>query len=144
MFPDLVPFIAARTQNLPSPPEIPHPDPAVVAALKEPLSLLRAYVEPGDVARLFRLALEHVGAHYELFYGSAADSFEMQPTLSYLQETWGTLPEIRKPWVYQQNPYASVIDCSRAREVLGWEPTSDWDRMSGVAHRRAPGARPLG
>jgi len=94
------------------------------------------------VARLFRLALEHVGAPYELFYGSAADSFEPQPTLSYLQRTWGTLPEIRKPWVYEQNPYAAVIDCSRAREVLGWEPTSDWDRMSRVARQRAIADRP--
>ena len=142
MFPELVPFIAARTQNRPSPPEAPHPDPTVLAALKEPLSLLRSYVEPGDVARLFRLALEHVGAPYELFYGSAADSFEPQPTLSYLQRTWGTLPEIRKPWVYEQNPYAAVIDCSRAREVLGWEPTSDWDRMSRVARQRAIADRP--
>ena len=88
MFPELVPSIAARDAEPPEPAGEPaHPDPAVAAALKEPLSLLRAYVEPGDVARLFRLALEHVGAPYELFYGSAADSFEPQPTLSYLQRT---------------------------------------------------------
>ena len=138
MFPELVPFIAARTKGRPNPLETPHADPAVAAALKEPLSLLRSYVEPGDVARLFRLALEHIGASYELFYGSAADSFEPQPTLSYLQRTWGTLPEIRKPWVYERDPYAAAIDCSHAREVLGWEPTSDWGRMSGVARQPAP------
>jgi UDP-glucose 4-epimerase len=137
MFPELVPFIAARTQNRPSPPETSHPDPAVAAALKEPLSLLRSYVEPGDVARLFRLALEHVGAPYELFYGSAADSFEPRPTLSYLRRTWGTLPEIRKPWVYERDPYAAAIDCSHAREVLGWAPTSDWGTISGVARQPA-------
>jgi UDP-glucose 4-epimerase len=138
MFPGLVPFIAARTQGLPDTGETAHPDPAVAAALKEPLSLLRAYVEPGDLARLFRLALEHVGGPYELFYGSAADSFEPQPTLAYLESTYGTLPEIRKPWLYERNPHAAAIDCSRAGEVLGWAPTSDWSRMSGVARQPAP------
>ncbi len=136
MFPELVPFIAARTQRPGEPPPATHPDPAVAAALREPLSPLRCYVEPGDLARLFRLALEHDGASYELFYGSASDSFEPQPTLSYLQRTYGALPEIRKPWVYDRNPHAAAIDCSHALEVLGWEPTSDWVRMSGL--RRQP------
>src|SRR5262249_61018411 len=89
MFPELVPFIAARAQNLPSPPGTAHPDPTVVAALKEPLSLLRSYVEPGDVARLIRLALEHVGASSELFYGITADSLGQQPASSFLHETRG-------------------------------------------------------
>jgi nucleoside-diphosphate-sugar epimerase len=138
MFPELVPFIARRTQGRSDPGEAAHPDPAVAAALKEPLSLLRCYVEPGDLARLFRLALEHVGKPYELYYGSAADSFEPLPTLFYLQRTYGTLPEVRKPWLYERNPHAAAIDCAQAREVLGWAPTSDWSRMSGVTRQPAP------
>jgi UDP-glucose 4-epimerase len=136
MFPELVPDIAARAQSPGEPPRATHPNPAVAAALREPLSPLRCYVEPGDLARLFRLALEHDGASYELFYGSASDSFEPQPTLSYLERTYGTLPEIRKPWMYERNPHAAAIDCSHALDVLGWEPTSDWVRMSGL--RRQP------
>ena len=138
MFPELVPTIAARTQGLLVSPDTAHPDPAFTAALKEPLSLLRCYVEPRDVARLFRLALEHVGAPYGVFYGSAADSFEPQPTLSYFERRYGTLPEIRKPWVYERNPYAAAVDCSRAHDVLGWTPTSDWVQMSGVARQPTP------
>jgi nucleoside-diphosphate-sugar epimerase len=136
MFPELVPFIAARAESPGEPPPATHPNPAVAAALREPLSLLRCYVEPGDLARLFRLALEHDGASYELFYGSASDSFEPRPTLSYLERMYGGLPEVRKPWVYDRNPHAAAIDCTHALEVLGWEPTSDWVRMSGL--RRQP------
>jgi nucleoside-diphosphate-sugar epimerase len=136
MFPELVPFIADRVQRPADPPTTTHPDPAVAAALAEPLSLLRCYVEPRDLARLFRLALEHDGPAYELFYGSAADSFEPRPTLSYLEQAFGTLPEIRKPWLYERNPHAAAIDCSHAREVLGWAPTSDWVTMSGVPRQR--------
>jgi UDP-glucose 4-epimerase len=138
MFPELVPTIAARVQGLPDPEGAARTDPAVAAALKEPLSLLRCYVEPGDLARLFRLALEHAGEPFELFYGSAADSFEPLPTLSYLRRTFGTLPEMRNPWLYERNPHAAAIDSSRAREILGWAPTSDWSRMSGVARQQAP------
>jgi UDP-glucose 4-epimerase len=137
MFPELVPFIAARAESPGEPPPATHPNPAVAAALREPLSLLRCYVEPGDLARLFRLALEHDGASYELFYGSASDSFEPRPTLSYLERMYGGLPEVRKPWVYDRNPHAAAIDCTHALEVLGWEPTSDWVRMSGLGRQPA-------
>jgi nucleoside-diphosphate-sugar epimerase len=137
MFPELVPSIAARTQGRPAPDGAASADPSVAAALREPLSLLRCYVEPGDLSRLFRLALEHVGAPYELFYGSAADSFDPQPTLAYLARTYGMLPEIRKPWLYERNPHAAAVDCARAREILGWTPTSEWGRLSGVARQPA-------
>lgn len=135
MFPELVPFIAARLSHPSDPPVATHPDHAVTAALREPLSPLRCYVEPRDLARVFRLALGHDGAGYDLFYASARDSFEPQPTLPYLEQTYGALPDIRKPQVFQANPYAAAIDCSHAREVLGWTSTSDWVRMSGVARQ---------
>ncbi|MSO93015.1 MAG: NAD(P)-dependent oxidoreductase [Rhodospirillales bacterium] len=132
MFPELVPFIAKRVLD-PDNPDLlkeTHPDPAVAAALHEPLTLPRCYVEPKDLADLFRLALEHDGPSYELFYGSAGDSFDPTPTLMYVARVYGRIPEVRKPQVYEKNAHASVIDCSRARETLGWEPTSDWAKMS--------------
>jgi nucleoside-diphosphate-sugar epimerase len=137
MFPELVPSIAARVRDATEPP-IASSDPAVAAALGEPLSPLRCYVEPRDLARLFRLALEHDGAAYELFYGSAADSFDPRPTLAYFEQSYGVLPQIHKPWLYERDPYAAAIDCSRAREVLGWTPTSDWVRMSGIPRQPLP------
>ena len=137
MFPELVPFIAARVQGAAqeAAPTATQAPPAVAAALREPLSPLRAYVEPSDLARLFRLALEHEGTPYDLFYGSAEDSFEPQPTLPYIERMFGMIPEVRKPSLYERNPHASAIDCSHAREVLGWAPTSDWGQMSGMSRR---------
>lgn len=134
MFPELVPFLAKRLLDPDNPAHAKdtHPDPSVSAALQEPLGLLRCYVEPKDLARLFQLALEHDGATYEFFYGSARDSCDPAPTLSYVGRVYGRIPEVRKPQIYETNPHASVIDCSRAREVLGWEPTSDWSKMSGM------------
>ena len=139
MFPEIVPFIARRVLD-PDNPELlkeTHPDPEVAAALHEPLTLPRCYVEPKDLAHLYRLALEHDGSPYELFYGSAADSFDSTPTLAYMARVYGRIPEVRKPKIYEKNPHASVVDCTRAREVLGWQPTSDWSKMSGMKRAAA-------
>ena len=46
-----------------------------------------------------------------------------------MRERLGRLPEIRKPEVFERNPYASIFDTSRARRVLGFEPKSDWRRL---------------
>jgi hypothetical protein len=81
------------------------------------------------------LVLEYDGAPYDVFYGSATDSFALQPTLTYMKQTFGTVPEIRKPSLYERNPYAATIDWAHAEEILGWRPTSDWARMSGLARR---------
>jgi hypothetical protein len=111
--------------------------------------LIETVLVTGGCGRLGRYVVNELRSRYRvttldvvLFYGSAADSFEPQPTLSYLQRTWGTLPEIRKPSVYERNPYAAAVDCAHAREVLGWAPTSDWSRMSGVARQPAPCQQP--
>ena len=39
------------------------------------------------------------------------------------------LPEIRKPEIYEQNPYASVFDIDHARKILGYDPKSDWRQL---------------
>jgi len=137
MFPELVPFIAKRLRDPENPDlqAISHPDPSRAAALKEPLSPLRCYVEPHDLARLFRLVLKYDRASYDVFYGTATDSFALQPTLAYIRQTFGTVPEIRKPWVYERNPYAGTIDWAHAEDILGWLPTSDWARMAGLTRQ---------
>ena len=88
-----------------------------------------AYVSPEDVAQGFDLALRSDYKGYEIFVISAADGLNPRPTLEMARERWGTLPEIRRPEVYENNPFASVIDITRARDRLGYEPTSDWRRM---------------
>jgi UDP-glucose 4-epimerase len=87
---------------------------------------LFSYVTAGDVARGIRLALQAPGPRYGLFFLSAADTASDEPTLQWYERSLGTLPEIVDPRSYEVNERASVFSCARAREVLGWEPTSDF------------------
>jgi len=104
--------------------------PAVPGRHREPWPLLRSYVAPDDAARAFRLALELQGVPYGLFIITAADTFEPEPTLVHLEKTYGTRLEVRKPEIYERDPRASAWDITRAREILGWSPSLDWDALS--------------
>ena len=93
----------------------------------EPLASLRAYVLASDTGRCFRLALEaDNGGGFETYYVAAADSFEPTATLDFMDKRFGSLPEVRKPGLYRNNPRASVIDIAAARERLGWQPSGSW------------------
>lgn len=89
---------------------------------------LWSYVEPDDVARAFRLALEREGTGFEAFFASAADTISPMPTLELVERRFGALPEVRDPALYEANPHAAIYDITRAREALGYAPTSDWRR----------------
>lgn len=98
------------------------------------------YVSPEDVAEGFRLALTVREARYQAFFISAADGLNSRPTLDMLRERYGSLPPVRKPAYFRDNPTASILDISRARDVLGFEPTSDWRKMLTAAPSAAIGA----
>lgn len=89
------------------------------------------FVAPQDVAQAFDLALAADYNGYEVFTISGADGLNTRPTLEMAKERWGTLPEIRKPELYAANPCASVMDISKAREQLGYEPQVSWRDMVG-------------
>ncbi|MEZ5844703.1 MAG: NAD(P)-dependent oxidoreductase [Hyphomicrobiaceae bacterium] len=88
-----------------------------------------AYVSPADVAQGFDLTLSAPYRGYDVFTISAADGLNTRPTLELARERWPVLPEIRRPEIYAANPLASVIDITKAREVLGYQPADDWRRM---------------
>jgi nucleoside-diphosphate-sugar epimerase len=90
---------------------------------------LWTYVSPEDVAEGFHLALKVPKARYQAFFISAADGLNTRPTLDMLRERYGKLPEIKNPAYFRDNPMASLLDISRARDVLGFQPTSDWRKM---------------
>ncbi len=92
------------------------------------LAISRAYVRPDDMARMIRLALEAETEPYEVFWASAADTYAPQPTLELMRELYGSLPEIVRPRLYQDDPRAAVFDITAARERLEWEPTGDWQQ----------------
>ena len=94
------------------------------------LSVLRSYVRSEDAARCFRLALDYDGNPFDVFNVAAADGIGHEKTMERLQRNYGRLPEVRKPAHIPSDAYASVLDSSRARELLGWEPRGDWDSIA--------------
>lgn len=97
---------------------------------------LWTYVSPEDVARAFRLALALAKAPWETVFVSAADGLNTRPTLDLLRERFGVLPPLRDADYFSRNPLASVLDIRRARELLQFEPTSDWRQMTVPAATR--------
>ena len=93
------------------------------------------YIDPHDCARAFRCALETDVLPFSTYFITASDTCHPESTLEWMQEALRALPEVRKPEVYADNPRASVFDGSRAREVLGFSPTSDWLKLEAGASR---------
>lgn len=87
------------------------------------------FVAPEDVAQAFDLALDADYQGYEVFTISGADGLNESPTLEIAAERWGALPEVRNRALYADNPTASVMDISKARERLGYEPELTWREM---------------
>ena len=94
-----------------------------------------AYVSPEDVAQGFDLAVRSDYKGYEVFTISAGNGLNPRPTLEMAKERWGVLPEIRKPEIFQNDSFASVMDISKARDRLGYQPTSDWRKMRAAISR---------
>ena len=90
------------------------------------LSATRGYVRSRDVAECFCRALDCEGQTFDVFNVSAVDTIGRVHTLPRLESILGRRLEVRRPEVYERDPCASVLDISRARERLGWEPEGDW------------------
>lgn len=104
--------------------------PKIVARANDPEHRwLASYVTGADTARAFRLALDYDTPRFDAFFLSAADSCTDEPTLERARRLFGQVPEIRDPQRFEREPRASMIDSSRARERLGWTPTSNWPQL---------------
>lgn len=99
-----------------------------------PLPLLRGYVRSRDAARCFRDALAWDGAPYAVFNVSAADTMGREDVLARVERIYGTLPAELDRGRYERDAHASLLDTTRARECLGWEPDGDWRDVE-AAHR---------
>ena len=137
--PESEPAILAQLA-LPDPDADPPPD-AVASDGVWPcgaLSATRGYVRSRDVAECFCRALDYEDRRFDVFNVSAADTIGRVHTVPRLEPILGRRPEVRKPEVYERDPCASVLDISRARERLGWEPEGDWNSV--VAEHTGPSA----
>jgi nucleoside-diphosphate-sugar epimerase len=93
------------------------------------LHWLYYYVHARDVATGFRRALESRGLKFGTFFLSADDTSRPEPTLDWYRDRIGALPEILNPRTFQTNPRASIFSNQQARQVLGWEPTTDFPAL---------------
>lgn len=87
------------------------------------------YVTAQDVARGFRSALEIEGLRYGVFFLSADDSSHEAPTHDWYRQLFGSVPDIANPRRFKQLPRASVFSSARAKELLGWKPTSNFPEL---------------
>lgn len=83
------------------------------------------HVDPRDAARAFRLALEMKYAGFDRFFVSANVTLSPEPTLERFARIVGRAPEVRRPEIYERNPFAPLYDLTRSREVLGFDAEYD-------------------
>lgn len=95
------------------------------------------YVTAEDVATAFHAAVKLKGLKFGTFFLSADDTSHPEPTLEWYQKVIGELPEIDNPRRYQQNPRASIFSSTSAKEILGWQPTSDFEQLRAQAKAKA-------
>lgn len=80
------------------------------------------HIDPRDLARAFRLAIElkMQPGEFERFYLSAQVTLSPEPTLDRLKRLHGGDVEIRDPAVYANRPYAPLYDLTHAAQRLGF------------------------
>jgi nucleoside-diphosphate-sugar epimerase len=87
----------------------------------------RAYVRPDDTARAFQLALTVDLKPFEAFNIGASDTMSPAPTLEVMARIYGCDVPVPNRSVFQAAPRTAIFGNARARQRLGWEPTSDWE-----------------
>jgi nucleoside-diphosphate-sugar epimerase len=83
------------------------------------------YVDPRDLARAYRLALEAASPGFGPYFICGRTTIAPEPTLDRLAAHLGRCPEVKRPEVYAENPFAPLYDLSAARERLGFVAEHD-------------------
>lgn len=83
------------------------------------------YVDPRDLARAFRLALEVKNPRFAAYVISARNTLAPEPTIERLARIMGRHIPVKRPEVYKANPYAPLYDLAPARDDLGFEAEHD-------------------
>ena len=121
-YPEMAGEIVARARN---------PDAYRGPAVGGPSSVgggpLHHHIDPRDLARAFRLALElpMAAGDFERFYLSARVTLSPEPTLQRLQRLHGGAVQIRDPSVYEREPFAPLYDLTHAAARLGFVAEHD-------------------
>ncbi|HXD41972.1 MAG TPA: NAD-dependent epimerase/dehydratase family protein [Ramlibacter sp.] len=85
------------------------------------------HIDPRDLARAFFLALQldMPPGSFERFYLSAQVTLSPEPTLERLRRLHGDAVEIRRPEVYERQPFAPLYDLTHAAQRLGFTAQID-------------------
>lgn len=88
---------------------------------------LHHHIDPRDLARAFRLALDlpMPRGSLERFYLSALATLSPEPTLDRLRRLHGDAVAIRAPEIYARQPFAPLYDLSHAADRLGFVAEHD-------------------
>ncbi len=86
-----------------------------------------AYVDIRDVCSATLRALEVEGVHHDSFLLSAADTISDRPTAELVDAVYSGTPwTVDRDTYLATDPFRSLVDCSHARDVLGWTPAHSW------------------
>jgi nucleoside-diphosphate-sugar epimerase len=83
------------------------------------------YIDPRDLARSFRLALNSEYHGFEAYLICGPSSLTPEPTVARLERLLGRSVEVRHPDVYKNNPFAPIYDLEHARRAIGFEAEYD-------------------
>jgi nucleoside-diphosphate-sugar epimerase len=89
---------------------------------------LWAYVDARDAAQAFRLALEKEDVSHDIFFISAEDTASREETSQLIQRYYPQVPGVSRRLTGRK----SLIDCSKARRVLGYRPRHSWKEFERV------------
>lgn len=87
--------------------------------------LMWQYIDPRDLARAFRLALNAEYRGFDAYLICATSSLAPEPTVARLERLLGRAVEVRRPEVYENNPFAPVYDLEHAEQGLGFVAEHD-------------------
>jgi nucleoside-diphosphate-sugar epimerase len=87
------------------------------------------YVDPRDMARAYRCALEAEDPGFGPYFISGPNTLAPEPTLERFAEKAGRTPEVRDATVYRENPFAPLYDLSAPAERLGFRAEHDLRRV---------------
>ncbi len=96
------------------------------------------YVEIQDVVQAIEKAITYKGPAYDCFFVSAENTFAPEETLMLLKRRFGQVPVVHEPAIYEKDPFATIYDIRRLKDVLGVTLESDWKRYL----NRADGSTP--
>jgi nucleoside-diphosphate-sugar epimerase len=84
-----------------------------------------SYVDVRDVSDAALLGLTASFEGHQAFLLAAEDCASKMPTSELVEQYYPQLPwpKITKEEYLGSNPYRSLVDCSKAKAMLGWQPT---------------------